>query len=115
MPKRGVAKPPLLDPKPTIGRTAFWPLSRNPGSGIGSQGSFQSGLGFGDLSFGNPRFGSPDPNRRRIPGTEVGEPGDRLWKDPGKDPIRKPDSEVALGTPIGRGPKEGVELNAGFH
>lgn len=40
-PKRGVPKPPLLDPKPTIGRTAFWALSRNLGSGTGPRGSFQ--------------------------------------------------------------------------
>ncbi len=38
MPKRGVPKPPLLDPKPTIGRTAFWALSRNLGSGTGPRG-----------------------------------------------------------------------------
>jgi hypothetical protein len=40
-PKGGVPKPPLLDPKPTIGRTAFWALSRNLGSGTGPRGSFQ--------------------------------------------------------------------------
>lgn len=40
-PKGGVPKPPLLDPKPTIGRAAFWALSRNLGSGTGPRGSFQ--------------------------------------------------------------------------
>ncbi len=76
MPKRRVAKPPLLDPKPTIGRAAFWALSRKPrfpgsvpgalpkvGSGLetsvldtlGLGRQTQTGAGCPELRLENPR------------------------------------------------------------
>jgi hypothetical protein len=114
-PKRGVPKPPLLDPKPTIGRTAFWALSRNLGSGTGPRGSFQRWARVWRPQFWTPRFGAPDPNRKGVSGTEVGGPEADFGRSPEKDPIRRPDSEVGLGTPFGRGSQTGVGLNADFH
>jgi len=81
------------------------PIPETEVSGIGPRGPSKGGLGFGDLSFGHPRFGAPDPNRSGVSGTEVGEPEVDFGRDPEKDPIRRPDSEVGLGAPFGRGPK----------
>ena len=105
MPKKGGRQTPLLDPKHTIGRTAFWALSRNLGSGTGPRGFFQRRARVWRPQFWTPRFGAPDPNRKGVSGTEVGGPEVDFGRDPEKDPIRRPDSEVGLGTPFGRGPK----------
>ncbi len=49
------------------------------------------------------------------PELRLEDPRSTLEGTPEKDPIRRPDSEVGLGTPFGRGSQTGVGLNADFH
>ena len=90
MPKRGVPKPPLLDPKPTIGRTAFWALSRNRGSGTGPRGPAKDGLGFGDLSFGHPGLGRQTQTGRGCPELRLEDPRLTLEGAPKRTPSEDP-------------------------
>lgn len=116
MPKRGVPKPPLLDPKPTIGRAAFWALSRNLGSGNRSQGGpSKGGLGLETSVLDTLGLGRQTQTGGGCPELRLEDPRSPLEGTPEKDPIRRPDSEVGLGTPFGRGSQTGVELNADFH
>lgn len=116
MPKRRVAKPPLLDPKPTIGRAAFWALSRNLGSGTGPRGVLpKAGSGLETSVSGTLGLGRQTQTGGGFPELRLEDPRSTLEGAPEKDPIRRPDSEVGLGTPFGRGSQTDVGLNADFH
>ena len=94
----------LLGPIPDLG-SGTGPRGVLPKAGSGLETSVSGTLGLGRQTQTGGGF----------PELRLEDPRSTLEGAPEKDPIRRPDSEVGLGTPFGRGSQTGVGLNADFH